>query len=170
MRPLLFYVVAYVFLVVQTSAIISKLSFSDTRPDLLLILVVLHSLEFNRIPSLFFAFVTGLMLDLFNPEWFGLNAFGFTICAYVVSCASSRIYRERLLNRLIFIFFIYCIRDSIVFILTGKIIWSSVFPRYFSSTIPGAIWTTFFAVFLIPIIDFVSGRISGSGLQVPDEE
>ncbi len=169
-HQLLYYVFAYILILLQTSTIISAFSVFDLRPDFLLILVTLFSLEFRTTSSLIFAFVSGLLLDLFNPGWFGLNALGLIICSYVVSSISSRIYRERLLNRLIFVFLMYCIRDLIVFVITGKIDLTSILSRFFSNSIPCAIWTTVLALFLIPTVELLSGRMMRGRLQIPDEE
>lgn len=52
-------------------------------PDFLIILVFVVSLRFNPTLSLVFAFLVGLLQDMFVTDFFGISAFSNVIAAYI---------------------------------------------------------------------------------------
>ena len=165
----LFYFWAYLFLSIQTANIQWKFFFHHS-PDFMLILVVLHGLEYGVVSSIFFAFFTGVLLDCFSPGTFGLNALALTVCAYSLKYVSRRIYRERLINRLLLIFVFFCIRDILLFLKVGDHGLISMLSGFFRNTIPSALWTTLWALIIIPLLDLLTGRIIRERIQHQDEE
>lgn len=165
-----FYLLAYLLLVVQTSPTGGLLTFSGIEPDFMLILVVLHCLEFEKVNSILFAFITGLMVDAFDPAWFGLNALAFVTVGYIVASISERIYKERLVNRIIFVFTMFFVRDLSIFIIKAGAGPSAILINILESTFYGALWTAIIAIPVIPLLDLVSGKWIFEKKQPREEE
>lgn len=68
--------------------------------DFPLIVVVYAALQRNGIKALFYATVSGLLVDALSGGLLGANAFAKTLCAYVVVEIVRRVYLDNLLLRI----------------------------------------------------------------------
>jgi rod shape-determining protein MreD len=76
---------AAVFLVLQAT-LSPRMAIGSVAPDFVVVCVVLFGLQMGRIPGSVFGFILGLVVDLGNPGFLGLNA----LCKSVVGYAAGR--------------------------------------------------------------------------------
>lgn len=91
------------FLVVMMPCLFLQASFFDlltiagVRPDALLSLVVFNALVEGPRYAVFTGFLSGFLLDLYDPQHLGINALGYAVVAWLLRYAQGGVYREQFL-------------------------------------------------------------------------
>jgi rod shape-determining protein MreD len=91
------------FLIVVLPCVFLQASFFDLltiagiRPDAVLSVVVFHALAEGPRFAVFTGFLSGLLLDLYEPHRLGTNALGYAGVAWLLGYARGRVYREQAL-------------------------------------------------------------------------
>ncbi|MDH4035967.1 MAG: rod shape-determining protein MreD [Candidatus Krumholzibacteria bacterium] len=79
---------AAVFLVLQAT-LSSRMAIGAIAPDFVVVCVVLFGLQRGRIPGAVYGFVLGLVVDVGNPGFLGLNALTKTVVGYAAGRMGS---------------------------------------------------------------------------------
>jgi rod shape-determining protein MreD len=73
------------------------LSVSGVRPDALLSVAVFNALVEGPQYAVFTGFLSGLLLDLYDPHHLGINTLGYSVVAWLLGYARGSVYREQAL-------------------------------------------------------------------------
>ena len=81
-RNFIFCFVVFIILSIQVSNVFAILG---VNPDILLLLVILHSIYYGEYKGEIFGFIIGLLEDVLSGTLFGINAFILTLIAWLTS-------------------------------------------------------------------------------------
>lgn len=90
-------------LIVMLPCIFLQASFFDlltiagVRPDALLSVAVFNALVEGPRYAVFTAFLSGFLLDLYDPHYLGINALAYSVVAWLLGYARGSVYREQAL-------------------------------------------------------------------------
>jgi rod shape-determining protein MreD len=119
-KKAVFIVLVLLCLVLQIT-IIGGLQLKGGKPDLLLILIVLWTLDNGWKEGLVGGFIAGLLEDILFSPLFGLNAFSLCLVGFLTGEIKERVYEENIISVLLAV--------GLASILNGGVLlgWSSVF-------------------------------------------
>lgn len=100
LRYLIYGLVIFILLSIQSSNLIALF---DITPDLILLLVVLHSFHYGEFNGEIFGFIVGLAEDAMSGTLFGLNAFILALLCFLTSVYRKYIFVSDVISFLIFI-------------------------------------------------------------------
>lgn len=100
LRYIVYGLVVFILLSIQSSNIISVL---DISPDLMLILVIIHSFHYGELNGEIFGFITGLLEDAMSGTLFGINAFILTAIGFLTSIYKKYIFVSDVISFLIYV-------------------------------------------------------------------
>ncbi len=137
MKKLLFLFVIIACALLETTVLNSFRVF-NTKPDLLLTLVVIVSLGFELRWAIFFSIFAGLLKDSFSISSFGINTILFGLWSFILVRLSRKISVETDLMRVIVLSIVLVLNSvvlKIIFFYSGKFIPFGIFMRtaFFSS-------------------------------------
>lgn len=99
-------IIVFILVMFQSSGV---LAIGGVNPDIILILVVLHSIYFGEYTGVIFGFAMGLTEDLLGGTLFGINSFILSLVAWLIS-----IYRKYVFVTEITAFIIYVLIVTIL--------------------------------------------------------
>ena len=99
-RILVYGLVIFILLSIQSSNVIALF---DITPDLILLLAILHSFHYGEFSGEIFGFCVGLAEDAMSGSLFGLNAFILTVICYLTSVYKKYIFVSDVISFLIFV-------------------------------------------------------------------
>jgi len=73
------------------------MAIAGVRPDALLSVVAFNALVESPRYAIFTGFLSGFLLDLYDPQHLGLNALGYAVVAWLLGYARGSVYREQFL-------------------------------------------------------------------------
>lgn len=82
-------------LLVQTSWT-HGIAIAEIRPDLVLIVIVYIGIRSGQLEATIFGFVAGFLLDVYNPEFMGVNALANSVVGFAVGYSRAGIVAEDL--------------------------------------------------------------------------
>ena len=132
MRILHHALVTALALLIQTSWA-HTISIAGIRPDVVLIVIVYIGIRSGELEATIFGFVTGFLLDVYNPAFMGVNAFSNSVVGFAVGYSRAGIVAENFRAQVLLLLIVSLIHDLLYFGLSSmsnpmKIV-SSVF-RY----------------------------------------
>ncbi|MGC8770008.1 MAG: rod shape-determining protein MreD [Brevinematia bacterium] len=107
-------VIIIIFVALQASNV---LAIFDISPDIILIVVILHTLYFGDYPGMFFGFFMGLFIDSMSGTLLGTNAFVFTFLSSFLGLYRKYIFVSDLFSFVIFIIIATIIKYALYSIL-----------------------------------------------------
>lgn len=96
MRVVKLLVVVFPCVFLQTS-FFELLTVAGVRPDVLLSVTVFNALVEGPRYAVFMGFLSGFLIDLYDPQHLGLNALGYALIAWLLGYARGSVYREHTL-------------------------------------------------------------------------
>lgn len=99
-RYVVYGLVIFILLSIQSSNVIALF---DINPDLIMLLVILHSFHYGEFKGEIFGFFVGLAEDAMSGTLFGLNAFVLTTICFLTSVYKKYIFVSDVISFLIFI-------------------------------------------------------------------
>lgn len=131
------------------STIFENLRFVGTKPDLLLIVVVLVGVLQGRYQGAKVGFIFGLVEDLFIGRYWGLNAFAKMLTGFLVGLAENKVFKENLLIPSFGLFSATFLHNLIYVILAGLAgLGADLVPYVWKSTLPMALYNAFLATLI----------------------
>jgi rod shape-determining protein MreD len=151
-RNIWLFILPFVALVLQ-STIFNKITIYDTKPDLLIIIMVFFILLYGDISGAKIGFLYGLLEDLITGKFIGINCLSKMITGYAVGFFEGKLYRDNILVPVIFSALATVINNIVFFmigILTGFIGVLSV-KKYIIITVITVIYNSLLAPLLYVI-------------------
>lgn len=102
------------------STLLSYFMVGGVTPDLILLLVVLHSIFQGPFKGAAFGFALGLLEDLLLGRFIGMNALAKGLTSLLVGWFAQRTFRENILVP-VFALFLGTLFNELVFIILGKV-------------------------------------------------
>ena len=99
-KIVLYGLLVFVLMSIQSSNI---LAIFDINPDFILIIIILHSLNYGEYKGVIFSFAVGILEDAFSGTLFGLNAFILTLVGYLTSIYKKYIFVSDIVAFLIYV-------------------------------------------------------------------
>ena len=112
-----YYILAFIFLLIQSSIIIKYLSISNISPDLLLVLFIYFSIKNGYYQSLKFGIFIGFLKDMLNPTYIVLDTLIFIILSGVIWIIKRQIEIKNIFLKLvvlILVLLIYVLIKTVV--------------------------------------------------------
>jgi rod shape-determining protein MreD len=100
LRYIVYGLVVFILLSIQSSNLISLF---DITPDMVLILVIIHSFHYGEVKGEIFGFVVGILEDAMSGTLFGLNAFILTLIGFLTSVYKKYIFVSDVISFLIYV-------------------------------------------------------------------
>lgn len=105
----------FLALFLQTSWI-DAISIFGIIPDLILIVLVFVGITRGQIEATALGFFSGLLLDIYNPEWMGVNMLANSIVGFAVGYSRIGIVAEDIQVQAVILFLATLVHDIIYFI------------------------------------------------------
>ncbi len=133
------------------SVFFGKFDIYGVRPDLALIVLIFLSNETTAVPLIFYGFLTGFIQDVYSPEYLGYNAFAMSLTAYFLSLLRERLTVENYTVRLLATVIACLLHDAFYLSLYTGFELNVLVSLFVSESLPGAVYTSVLAVFLVKI-------------------
>ena len=155
MRIAVLVITAIVFILLQALAL-DKLAIGEIVPDFPLLLCAFLALYKGPVRGSIIGFVIGLLQDLFNPAFLGLNALTKAIVGFAFGHLGTKTVPERTMF-LAAIFFLTALGHDFIYLLffTALDI-GNFFNLFFTVAVPSAVYTAIFGIIVQKIILLVS--------------
>lgn len=140
-------------LLVQTSWT-HGIAIADIRPDVVLIIVVYIAIRSGQLEGTIFGFASGFMLDVYNPEFMGVNALANSVVGFAVGYTRAGIVAEDLRVQALALLIASLTHDLLYFGLSSAANPGKILGLLFRYGIGTAIYTSIFGmccVFLVSI-------------------
>jgi rod shape-determining protein MreD len=158
-RITLFVFVLAIAAVIQTT-MGSRLSLLTARPDLVLLLVVSHSIVRGMSDGLLGGVLGGLIIDSLTPIPFGAATIGMAIVGLGTGLGESNLYRSNLIIPLVAVFLATIFYHSFLMLALQAAAWEVDWISTLAlQTIPGAAFNAVLAPLAFPLVR----RISSGG-------
>jgi rod shape-determining protein MreD len=144
---------ALVFILLQALAL-DKLAIGEISPDFPLLLCAFLALYKGPIRGSIIGFVIGLLQDLFNPDFLGLNALTKSIVGYAFGQLGTKAVPERSLFLAAFLFLAALGHDLIYLLFFTALDIGKFVVLFFTVAVPSAVYTTIFGVVVHRVILF----------------
>jgi rod shape-determining protein MreD len=156
--PVLF---AALFLSLQ--AILSaRMAIGAVAPDFIVVGVVLFGLSRGPIPGTCFGFLVGLLVDLGNPGYLGLNALTKTVVGYAAGRMGSATSPGSVVLFVVFLVAAF-VHDTIYYIMY---LWPAVggaFMSILTIALPSALYTAVIGIIMERILALLGARVVTAG-------
>jgi len=149
-------VIAVLVIILLQSLALDKLAIGDIKPDFPLLLCAFLALYKGPVRGSIMGFVIGLIQDLFNPAFLGLNALTKSIVGFAFGHLGNKTVPERTVF-LAAIFFVTALGHDFIYLLffTALDI-GRFFILFFTVAVPSAVYTTIFGIVVQKVILLVS--------------
>ena len=135
-------------LLVQTSWA-HTLQVSGVRPDFVLLLVVYVGIASGQIEATILGFVSGFLLDVYNPAFMGVNALANAVVGFAVGYSREGIVAEELRVQGLVIFFAGLIQNLIFFAFSSFSNPGAILPAFFRYGIGSALYSAIIGIALL---------------------
>ncbi|MFZ5942740.1 MAG: rod shape-determining protein MreD [Bacillota bacterium] len=147
MRYLVLALLGFVCLILQ-STLFNEMIIAGAKPDLILVIVILFALFNGPKQGAAAGFGLGLLEDLFNAKFLGLNAVSKLVIGFLLGFLEKRIFKDNFLVPVFSLFLGSLIYSLIYFLFTNIVGYSLSFDQVIRVTLPMAIYNTCFAPFI----------------------
>lgn len=161
MKGLYITLTSILFMVLQT-AVAGRIAFGEVTPDFTLLLVVFFALYKGKMPGAVFGFVIGILQDLFNPGFLGLNAMTKSILGYTVGHVGARTFPENILFLFGLFFSVAFGHDAMYLVFFTWPDTGSFFSTLFGVALPSALYTATFGVVIHKLFTLVGAKAVNS--------
>ena len=147
MRYLVLALLGFLGLILEAT-VFNQLAIAGVKPDLLLIIVIFFALFNGSRQGAFVGLGLGLLEDLFQAKYFGLNAASKLITGLIIGFMEKRIYKENFLVPVLVLFFGSLIHITFYYLFTNIVGYSVSFQQFVRIAIPFAIYNMCFSPFV----------------------
>lgn len=105
-------------LLIQTSWT-HAIEIAGIRPDVVLIVIVYIGIRSGQLEATIFGFVSGFLLDVYNPEFMGVNAFANAVVGFAVGYSRVGIVAEDLRVQVLVLLLAGLLHDVLYFALSS---------------------------------------------------
>ena len=134
-------------LFLQTSWI-DAISIVGIKPDLVLIVLVFVGITRGQIEATALGFLSGLLLDIYNPEWMGVNALANSLVGFAVGYSRIGIVAEDIKVQTAILFSATLLHDIIYFIFYAISNASNIVFRVLQQGLGTALYTAVLGVLI----------------------
>lgn len=92
------------------------ISLWDIKPDLVIIVLVFIGITSGQIEAIVLGFFSGFLMDVYNPEWMGMNALSNSIIGFAVGYSRVGVVAEDIQVQTTILFVASLMRDLIYFL------------------------------------------------------
>lgn len=158
-----FYLVAIVliFLLMQLVAA-DRMSLGPVAPDFLILVTAFFALYRGAIAGSVFGFVIGLLQDLFNPGYLGLNALTKTVLGFAVGKAGAKTIPENATFLFVLFASVSWGHDILYLVFYN---WPNVgvaFRSIFVAALPSALYTALLGVAVHKFLTLLGNKVVGA--------
>ncbi|MGI6224882.1 MAG: rod shape-determining protein MreD [Peptococcales bacterium] len=146
MRYLVLALLGFFSLILQ-STIFNEFLVAGVKPDLLLIIVIFFALFNGPRQGAFIGLGLGLLEDLFQAKYFGLNAASKLTTGLIIGFMEKRIYKDNFLVPILVLFIGSFIHMAFYYLYTNIVGYSVGVHDFFRVAVPFAIYNMCFAPF-----------------------
>jgi rod shape-determining protein MreD len=150
--------VAFVVAVVQMT-IVKDMAIAGSAPDLMIILLVALVLERGPVPAVIIGFLLGILQDLGNASFLGMNALSKSIVAYGVSRIGGALLPENVLYRGLIIFIASLVNDCIVLAVTTSFSFVDILKSFFRFSLASAVYSALLGICIFVCVELVTRRV-----------
>ena len=155
-KDIIYGVIIAVILSIQATQLFQILT---VFPDMILIIVILHSIHFGETKGEIFGFAMGLLVDTMSGGIFGLSAFVYAFLAWFVSVYKKYIQVSEVVSFILYMviatiikYILYAI-FYLIFSRTGLLDWGFILKM-----LGEAVYTSAFAAFFFLVSPFIFKR------------
>lgn len=127
----------------------------NAKPNLLLLLITFFCLFYGWEAGLEAGFVSGLLIDIFSTDIFGINTLTLSITGLVIGNSSPKIFKESKMTQGFLVFIFSLISMLIHYVLASfisKIGYINLSEYLFGLVIPSAIYTSILSFIIFPVL------------------
>jgi len=147
MRYVVLAILGFGGLVFQTT-VFNELIIAGVKPDLLLIIVILYALFNGPRQGAFVGLGLGLLEDLFQAKYIGLNAAGKLTTGLIIGFLEKRIFKDNFLVPVLALFFGSLIHTAIYFLYINISGYPLTLEQLVRVAVPFAIYNSCFSPFI----------------------
>jgi len=112
-------ILTFLLVAIVEVTLLDRVEIVSVKPSLFLIAVIYISLFWGRSPGMWFGFASGIYLDLFSPQYTGLNTLLLTCTGFLIGTLASRLYREKYLSQILILLFVSLAESLLYFALSS---------------------------------------------------
>ena len=160
MRNFYLFLALLLFLLLQAT-LAPRIALGPIAPDFLLLVVVFFALYRGSVRGALLGFVVGLLQDLGNPEWLGLNALTKSLLGYFVGDAGTKTFPDSV-TVLFALFAVSALGHDVVYL--AIFYWprvGSAFATMVTAAMPSAVYTALFGVLVDRVFALAGAKVVG---------
>jgi rod shape-determining protein MreD len=154
--------VALVVFVIQMTAV-SRIGVAGCTPDLMVILLVSLVLDRGPVLAVVIGFLLGLLQDLGNASFLGMNALAKSILAYGVSRVGGGLLPENPLYKGFIIFAACLVNDIVVLPIATSFSLGDMFVSFFRFSLLSALYSALLGVVIYTLLELLTRRVVRPG-------
>lgn len=158
-----FYIILAILVFLLMQAVVAdRIAWGPVAPDFLVLVVAFFALFKGTVPGAFFGFVIGLLQDLSNPGYLGLNALTKSILGFTVGKAGSKTFPENA-PFLFALFMVVSFGHDVLYLVFYH--WphlGSAFAVAFAAALPSAAYTAIFGVVVHKFLSLAKPKVMES--------
>ena len=161
MRTFYLVMVVLVFLLMQLVAA-DRMSLGPAAPDFLILVTAFFGLYRGAIAGSIFGFVIGLLQDVFNPGYLGLNALTKTVLGFTMGKAGAKTFPENVAFLFVLLASVSWGHDILYLVFFN---WPNVgvtFRSIFIAALPSALYTALLGVAVHKILTLLGNKVVGA--------
>lgn len=139
-----------------------KLSILGVRPDFVLLVVVYVGIASGQIEATVLGFVSGFLLDVYNPAFMGVNALAYSVVGFAVGYSREGIVAEELTVQGVVVFVAGLMQNLIFFVFSSISNPGAIIPSFLRFGLGSAVYT---AAAGVAVLLLLSIRVQG-GLRL----
>lgn len=148
---------AAVFLVLQ-AALSSRIALGAVAPDFVVVCVALHALQQGPIRGALYGFILGIVVDLGNPGFLGLNALTKTVVGYGVGRMGSAASPGSVVMFVVFLAAAFA-HDALYYIMFLWPRMGGAFASIFTVALPSALYTAVVGIGVERVLALLGARV-----------
>jgi rod shape-determining protein MreD len=154
--------VALVVFVIQMTAV-NRIGVAGCTPDLMVILLVSLVLDRGPVLAVVIGFLLGLLQDLGNASFLGMNALAKSILAYGVSRVGGGLLPENPLYKGFIIFAACLVNDIVVLPIATSFSLGDMFVSFFRFSLLSALYSALLGVVIYTLLELLTRRVVRPG-------
>ena len=128
------------------------ISIADIRPDVVLIIIVYIGIRSGQLEATIFGFASGFLLDVYNPEFMGVNALANSVVGFAVGYTRAGIVAEDFRVQALALLIASLTHDLLYFGLSSAANPGKVITLLFRYGIGTAVYTTIIGIVCVILV------------------
>jgi len=154
----IFYIIFLIIVVglLQSSNLLASLSIGSVKPDIVLILIIYLSLNYNLLLSETVGFISGIIEDILSKSLLGINGLILTLISFSLNRFKTKIYTEKIFSAIVVVFITSIIKGILYFLLillfVGDI---NTYNFFIKIMIPESLYNSVLVIIIFPIFRLI---------------